>query len=200
MFPRNDSSPDSQPRRTPRRRSCNEPGHAHELTFTCYQRYRFLSAERTCRWLAGAIDAARTAHDFALWAFVFMPEHVHLLIWPRRPAYDMGAILRAIKEPVSRLAMEHLGTQAPEWLPRITRRRGMRNERVFWQSGSGFDRNIWEPQVLLPMIDYIHENPVRRGLVARARDFPWSSAAWFEGTPTWELIPDGIPPEWVPPG
>ena len=24
------------------------PGHAHELTFSCYHRYRFLAAERTC--------------------------------------------------------------------------------------------------------------------------------------------------------
>ena len=31
------------------------------------------------------------------------------------------------------------------------------------------------------MIEYIHNNPVRRGLVARAEDWKWSSAGWFEG-------------------
>jgi len=31
------------------------------------------------------------------------------------------------------------------------------------------------------MIHYIHNNPVRRGLVDRAADWRWSSAAWYEG-------------------
>ncbi|MBI1313165.1 hypothetical protein GC176_17885 [bacterium] len=41
------------------RRNCNEPAHAHGLTFSCYQRFRFLQAERTCQWLPEAIDEAR---------------------------------------------------------------------------------------------------------------------------------------------
>ena len=84
----------------------------------------------------------------------------------------MGTILQAIKEPVGRRAVAYLEENAPEWLARITRRRGARTERLFWLSGGGFDRNIWEPKVLMPMIDYIHENPVRRGLVAQACGLP----------------------------
>ena len=30
-------------------------------------------------------------------------------------------------------------------------------------------------------IDYIHANPVRRGLVGRAEDWKWSSARWYAG-------------------
>ena len=86
---------------------------------------------------------------------------------------------------------------APEWLPRITVRRGRRVERHFWQPGGGCDRNITEPSTLRAMIDYIHLNPVRRGLVTRARDWRWSSAAWFEGLESNDLIPDPIPPEWT---
>jgi hypothetical protein len=36
------------------RKAINTPGHAHELTFSCYQRFPFLKAERTCQWLADA--------------------------------------------------------------------------------------------------------------------------------------------------
>ena len=180
-----------------RRRTYNEPGHAHELTFCCYHRYRFLAAERTCLWLAEAIETARAEWNFAVWAFVFMPEHVHLIVWPRRPAYEMASILRAIKEPVGRRASSHLARHAPEWLPRITQHRGRRVERHFWQPGGGCDRNIIEPRTLSAMIDYIHLNPVRRGLVERARDWQWSSAAWFEGQAGSVLFPDPIPPEWT---
>ena len=117
--------------RTGRRRSFNEPGHAHELTFTCYRRFRFLASEQTCQWLAEAIASARTELDFALWAFVFMPEHVHLIVWPRRPVYEVSDILSAIKEPVGRKAVKYLKVAAPAWLPRITRLRGGRTERLF---------------------------------------------------------------------
>jgi putative transposase len=190
----------NKPHRARHRHPCNEPGHAHELTFTCYRRYRFLSAERTCQWLCEAIDKARHGLDFALWAFVFMPEHAHVVVWPRRPVYEISAILKEIKEPVGRQAVSYLAEHAPEWLPRITRQRGQRTEHLFWQSGGGFDRNIWEPSTLMSMIDYIHMNPVRRGLVAKASDWRWSSAGWFEGMPTCDLIPDRLPPEWVPQG
>ena len=34
-----------------------------------------------------------------------MPEHVHLIVCPRQPAYSMSHVLKAIKEPVGRQAM-----------------------------------------------------------------------------------------------
>jgi putative transposase len=181
---------------TQRRRSYNEPGHAHEITFSCYKRYRFLTAERTCVWLSEAIETAKTKRDFALWAFVFMPEHVHLVIQPRNPSYRMSLILQSIKQPVGQRAIAFLKSDAPEWLPRITRDRGTSTERLFWQSGGGYGRNIDEPNTLSTMIDYIHMNPVRRGLVARPSEWRWSSAGWFAGASTVELVPDRIPPAW----
>ena len=178
-------------------RTFNEPGHAHELTFSCFHKYKFLSAERTCRWLADAIETARVKLDFALWAYVFMPDHVHLIVCPRQPDYDMSDILQAIKEPVGRRGTSYLKRHAPSWIPRITQYRGGRPERHFWQPGRGFDRNVIEPKTLLGMIDYIHLNPVRRGLVDRTRDWRWSSAAWYDDRAGSELVPDPIPPEWA---
>lgn|SRR5262245_31533619 len=166
--------------RSMRRPAVNEPGHAHELTFTCFRRYQFLAAERTCEWLAAAIDAARIQYDFALWAYVFMPEHVHLLIYPRRPVYDIRQLLKAIKVPVGRRAVAYLKEFAPDWLPRITVHRGTRPERRFWQAGGGYDRNLWETKTILAVIEYIHANPVRRRLVQRAVDWKCSSAGWWE--------------------
>jgi putative transposase len=135
--------------------------------------------------------------DVALWAYVVMPEHIHPIVWPRQPVYVMASILRAIKEPVGRRASSYLARHAPEWLPRITPHRGRRTERHFWQPGGGCDRNIIEPRTLSARIDSIHLNPVRRGLVDRARDWRWSSAAWFEGQEGGALVPDPIPPAWT---
>jgi putative transposase len=82
-------------------RRINEPGHAHSLTFSCFSRRPFLSKDRSRRWLVEAIDRAREKHAFDLWAYVVMPEHVHLLIWPRKPVYSTSRMLTSIKLPVS---------------------------------------------------------------------------------------------------
>ena len=66
------------------RRNFNEPGHARELTFSCYRRFPFFKAERTCQWLADSLIAARESLEFDLWAFAFVPDHVHVIVRPRR--------------------------------------------------------------------------------------------------------------------
>ena len=181
----------------PHRRNYNEPGHAHVLTFTCYKAYKFLAADRTCEWIVEAINSARLALDFALWAYVFMPEHAHVLIWPQRKIYDIAEIRHAIKAPVGRKAIKYIEENSREWLRRITRTRGNKTERLFWQSGGGYDRNIDTPTTLETEIEYIHMNPVRRKLVERAEQWKWSSASWFQGADVSALIPDSIPAEWI---
>ncbi|WP_205678876.1 hypothetical protein [Aquisphaera insulae] len=111
----------------------------------------------------------------------------------------MAEIIRAIKGPVGRRGLAYIEEFAPTWISRVTRQRGDRTERLFWQSGGGYDRNVWDPKVLMTMIGYVHENPVRRELVDRATEWTWSSAGWFADEPTCDLIPDLIPPEWTTP-
>jgi len=180
-----------------RRRNYNIPGHAHVLTFSCYHRYEFLKSDRTCQWLAESIDHARLELDFAIWAYVFMPDHAHILVFPKRNSYDIAKIRHEIKHPVGMHAIRFLEKSAPDWLPRITRHRGKKTERLFWQSGGGYDRNIDEPKTLQREIEYIHMNPIRRGLVTKAEDWKWSSAGWFNGVLNPVLIPDSIPSDWL---
>jgi putative transposase len=172
-------------------------GQAHERTFNGSRKDRSLAAERTCLWRAEALEAARAAGDVALGAFGFRPDHVHLLLGPHRPVSKVAPIRRTLKGPVGHRAPWSIAHPAPEWLPRITQRRGPRVERPSEQPGGGWDRNLVEPRTLRALIESMHLNPMRRGWVARARDGRWSSAAWFEG---WEgnvLGPDLIPPEWT---
>jgi putative transposase len=186
----------SRHHRSRRRKSYNIPGHAHELTFSCFHRFKFLQAERCCQWLAEALAAARLKHEFWLWAYVFMPDHVHLVLCPFRTEYDVAAILKSIKQPVGNKAIAFLEAERSPWLARLTRKRGGRIERLFWQSGGGYDRNITSPRTLLKMIDYTHENPVRKKLATAPQDWKWSSAAHYAGG-TSPIVIDPIPPEWV---
>ena len=49
----------------------------------------------------------------------------------------------------------------------------------------------------MKMIDYIHLNPVRRGLVEKPERWKWTGAAWYLGTGQPPIIPDAIPSEWL---
>jgi putative transposase len=109
-----------------------------------------------------------------------MPEHVHLLVAPRQSDVDVGRFQGEIKKRTARLAIAWLEEHAPTWLAKLTVREGQRLRRRFWQPGGGYDRNIENVDALESIINYIHMNPVKRGLVEKPEDWPWSSARWFE--------------------
>jgi len=152
----------------------NDPWDAHELTFSCHQRRAFLSRDRTRSYFAEAVERARVMHAFDVWAYVIMPEHVHLLVWPRQEVYSISAILKSIKQSVSRRAIAWLRRNHPAGLASLAT--GQRHCRYrFWLAGGGYDRNIRAPRAIRKAIEYIHANPVERGLVERPEDWLWSS-------------------------
>lgn len=163
------------------RRRHNEPAHPRELTFSCYRRYAFFSRQRTCEWFCRSLEQARGEFGFQIWAYVMMPDHVHLLVQPGDAAERMSGFLQAVKVPVARQAIAYLKTNSPQWLDRLTVQEGSRVRHRFWQPGGGYDRNITSIDTLRSAIEYIHANPVRRGLVDKSEDWEWSSARWFAG-------------------
>ena len=54
------------------------PYDAHCLTFSCFR------SQCACRWFLEALGAVRTRQPFDLWAYVIMPEHVHIALRPPR--------------------------------------------------------------------------------------------------------------------
>jgi putative transposase len=159
----------------------NDPGHVHFLTFSCYQKLPLLNRNRTRHWLIEALINAKQKHKYGLWAYVIMPEHVHLIVLPLSPQYDISLFLKSLKQAVSRKAKHYLQLHDTTWLERLTVRRGSKFVFRFWQSGPGYDRNIHSEAELLEKTNYIHNNPVKRGLVKTAEEWEWSSAPWYLG-------------------
>lgn len=179
---------DGHPRRKQVKHEDN--GEPRFLTFSCYRRFPLLSKDRTRRWFVDALNEARDTHKFHLWAWVIMPEHVHLLLWPpwERIASEshsmrgrIRGILSSIKRPVAESAISYLTEHAPNYLRRMTVTNATRTYHRFWQAGSGYDENVTEPAALHAIAEYIHLNPVRRGLVTRAEEWVWSSARDWAG-------------------
>jgi hypothetical protein len=82
-----------------------------------------------------------------------MPEHVHLLVnEPGRIV--LSQFLKAFKQITSR------------------KLRGPREK--FWQDRY-YDSNVYGEKARCDVVRYIHRNPVKRGLVEKPEDWPWSS-------------------------
>lgn len=100
------------------------------LTFSCYKRYQFLGRDRTRQWFIEALSEARTKWPVDLWAYVLMPEHVHLIVAPRE-VFPVGRMAGWVKEQVARKAIAWMEEHTPIWLSRITVREGDVTRRRF---------------------------------------------------------------------
>jgi putative transposase len=134
--------------------------------------------------LSESIDRANGRHDYHLAAFVYMPEHIHLLVFPGPDASTIDKFLKSFKRPFSFRIRRLLEQANSPLLRRLTvrQRPGVETFR-FWQEGPGYDRNLDRVDTVLAAIDYIHRNPERRDLVDRAIDWQRSSARWYTDLP-----------------
>jgi len=176
------------------------PGHVHELTFSCYQRRPLLTSDVWRALFCRCLDHALEQHGYQLFAFVLMPEHVHLLVWPKQSGSTIAELLKAIKRPFSSQVKAILQQHQSPLLASLTirQRPGVTTFR-YWQEGPGYDRNFVEPSAIMAAIEYIHLNPVRRKLCETAVDWPWSSANWYLNGSINPTLPrlSPVPADWL---
>lgn len=151
---------------------------ARFITFSCYLRLALQGNAAIRDLLARMLGDVAGKEGWRVIAWVFMPEHVHLLL---RPAPGRASLVTGLWEFKRMSARAVIGRwrllEAPV-LARITNAGGRPQ---FWQRGGGYDRNIWTADELNEKTRYIHHNPVKRGLVQCDEDWAWSSARWYRG-------------------
>ena len=112
--------------------------------------------------LLDVLHASRQRSGFALCGYVLMPDHWHALIWPVQPL-TISQVLHDVKK-VSALR-----------LPQHRKSRGTVWQHQFW------DRFVRHPGEFSERLEYMHHNPVRRGLVTSPGEWPWSSYNFLIG-------------------
>jgi putative transposase len=125
----------------------------HFITFSCFNRLPFLESPRPKEMIEATLEQTRARHQARIYAYVLMPEHIHLLI-NEPPSILVAQFLKALKQITSRKLK---GNRRHFWLPRY------------------YDSNIRGEVERSEVIRYIHRNPVKRGLVASPGDYRWSS-------------------------
>jgi putative transposase len=155
-----------------------ETGQSHFVTFSCYRRQERLRSPARCNLFVEKLEQTRQRYALRVYGYVVMPEHVHLLL--SEPDRDLLAnALQSLKLAVSK-GVARLGMADGE-------------PAQFWQKRY-YDRNIRDHEEFVEKRQYIHRNPVTRGLVKRPEDWPWSS---FRHYATGEVGVVEIESEWT---
>jgi REP element-mobilizing transposase RayT len=106
--------------------------------------------------------------------YVFMPEHVHLLISEpvsRKPA----KVIQVFKQRLSRRMRGKRRARNGQPSLRFV---GDGGPRRFWQRRY-YDLNVYSRAKVMEKLQYMHSNPVRARLVQHPADWPWSSWCFY---------------------
>ena len=109
-----------------------------------------------------------------------MPEHVHLLLKPRREEYNLAVVEQVMKQTVAERVINALAAQNSPLLSKLEVREKGKIAHRFWQKGGGHDLNIWTMKKAIEKAEYCHRNPVARRLVKSPEQWYWSSFRWLE--------------------
>lgn len=155
------------------------------VTFTCYQWKPLIEKTKLYDYLEQWLNELKKRHIITS-AYVFMPNHVHLLIYVKEESKGLNSVLgngkrfmayeiiKRLKKSRDHLLLEHLskGVQEKERL------KGKKHQ-VFRLS---FDAKKIQGKEIEKVIDYIHHNPVsgKWNLIEDFSDFPYSSAGFYE--------------------
>jgi len=142
--------------------------HAQFITFSCYKRRKLLETDPAKRITLGSQLAT---HGGLCIGFVIMPEHVHCLVWFNEPGH-LSTCMDHWKGQTSVKIKNLYRTQFSGYWSTIE------ESDPAWQARY-YPFNVFTQKKLEEKLDYMHLNPVRRGLVTRAVDWKWSSARWY---------------------
>jgi putative transposase len=129
----------------------------HFITFSCYHRLPFLDAEARNVFLE-ILEEVRQKYLFRLAGYVVMPEHVHLLLGEPQIG-TLSTVLQVVKQRVARRVHDVIRGQ-------------------IWQRRF-YDFNVFTDEKVTEKLLYMHENPMKRGLVLSAEEWVWSSARFY---------------------
>jgi len=150
--------------------------HLHFVTFSCYRRLPLLKTVRARDVFVRELARVRAEYEFLLVGYVVMPEHVHLLISEPRKGTP-STVLQMLKQRVSKkLRKKHRETLVGQ--VRLDFPEPVEHIRSFWQARF-YDFNVYTNRKKREKLEYMHRNPLTRGLVKHPKDWPWSSWGFY---------------------
>ena len=127
--------------------------HRYSLTFCTHRREPFFANATIVDLVLAQISRAATENQFAILAYCFMPDHLHLLVEGQSDASDCKKFIARAKQ--------YSGFYFKQ-----------AHRRTLWQR-YGFEHVLRDEELSLVVARYIVANPLRAGLVQRVEDYPF---------------------------
>jgi putative transposase len=168
----------------PSRRIFDDELHAHFVTFSCYQHRQLLATDQAKRIVLGVLSSQIIARDGRYVGFVIMPDHVHAVVWFPRIG-QISVFMQQWKRISSHHIREFMHREMTAYSDKIG------SDDPVWQP-KYYDFNLFNEEKVREKLQYMHENPVRKGLAPSICDWAWSSARFYEQGKS-----VGIPIQWI---
>ncbi len=140
------------------------PGH-YFITASTYHRESLLSTDEKRDVVQGIMLDSAASHGWQMRAWVILSNHYHMLVHsPEVGGESLGIWLCDFHRTTAGKVNE---------IDKSPRRRVWMNYRDSLISHQSHQTSYLE------RLNYIHQNPVKHGLVATAEQYPWSSYRWF---------------------
>ncbi len=149
------------------------PGMPHHVTQRGNRRARVFVRPGDMDSYMGALSDSARQHGLDIWAYCLMSNHIHLVAVPARED-AMAIVLRDVHSAYAQEFNRREGFSGHLWQGR-------------YYSCVLDERHLWAA------VRYVERNPVRAGIVARAEEYPWSSARAHCGLQEDRLLAPGLP-------
>jgi REP element-mobilizing transposase RayT len=121
-----------------------------------------------------SLQHCREQKSLKIYAWVVLDNHFHAIL----AAPDLSAVLRDVKSFTAAKILEQLALEGKEWLLHQLRHYRAPHKLTryqVWQEGS-HPQVIAGDAMMLQKLEYLHNNPVKRGWVAAPEHWRYSSA------------------------
>jgi putative transposase len=161
-----------------------DPNHLYFVTTRAVQRAHIFRRALFKRILIDSLNTGRILGQYALFAFVIMPNHIHLILQCLNDCTP-GEIVREFKKATANLIVRQYeaegNAQVLEFLATAVQP-GRKEQHTVWEHEYQA-KNIFSPDFMRQKMEYIHNNPIQPHwqLAGRPEEYPWSSARFYLG-------------------
>ena len=151
------------------------------LTSVAHHRLPIFQKDTLKQIVCGALNEARKSGEILIFAYVIMLDHTHLITDGNRSISD---VLRFTNGIAAKRVLDYL--KENDFESSLAKRRQEEKRK-------GYKYSVWEhhpdafritgEETFMQKVNYIHQNPVRAGLIERAEDYRFSSARLWKGNP-----------------
>jgi len=162
-----------------RRGTLSIPNNTYYLTFTILGWRKLFINDEYCQSVTKWFDYCRENYKNKIQGYVIMPDHIHVLMYitgqsPHLPVLIMNA-KRFISYELVKLLQQDKHFEILKYFSIFARTKYRAHHKLFTD---GYDSLIIQSQkFFLQKLNYIHNNPVRAGLVKEPEAYRYSSAS-----------------------